>query len=99
MSLVRVLRTAKQTLTHIFSVDEAATDLAGACTVTLKRLDGTVVETTTAAHPGVGTYTYSPPAQANLDMLTLDWSGTLAGAAITIRDYVEIVGGFLFSLG
>lgn len=98
MSLVRILRTARQTLTHVFSVDEVATDLTGDCTVTLKRLDGTTVATATAAHPGVGTYTYAVPEQANLDSLTLDWAGTLAGAPVSVRDFVEIVGGFLFSL-
>jgi hypothetical protein len=98
MSLVRIQKTARQTLTHVFSVDEVATDLTGDCTVTLKRLDGMTVDSATAGHPGLGTYTYALPAQANLDSLTLDWSGLLAGATVTVRDYVEIVGGFIFGL-
>lgn len=99
MSLVRVLKTTSVPLTHEFFVDEVATDAAGSVTATLKRLDGTTVDTQTAGHPGTGRYTYPLPAQANLDSLTLDWSGTVAGSAITVRDYVEIVGDYLFDLG
>jgi len=98
VSLVRILKTAQQTLTHVFKVDEVATDITGDCTATLKRLDGTTVNSATAGHPALGTYTYVLPAQANLDVLTLDWSGTLAGASVSVRDYVEIVGGFIFGL-
>jgi len=98
MSLVRILQTTRQTLTHTFRVDGVLTDVTGDVTATLKRLDGTSVEAVTAGHAGVGTYTYTPPAQALLDSLTLDWSGTLAGAAVSVRDYVEIVGGHLFDL-
>jgi hypothetical protein len=100
MSLVRVLVTTQVTLTHVFFVDETPTDAAGSVTVDLKRLDGTVVDTDTAVHPGPpGQYTYLLPAQADLDSLTLDWSGTVGGAPVIVRDYVEIVGGFLFSIG
>jgi hypothetical protein len=99
MSLVRVLVTTEVTLTHTFYVDEVATDLAAACTVTLKRLDGTVVVTGPATHPGpAGVYTFAVPEQATVDLLTMDWSGTLAGAVVSVRDYVEVVGGFLFGL-
>ena len=99
MSLVRVLRTAAVTLTHTFTVDEVPTDATGNVTATLKRLDGTVVNTATAGHPGdPGVYTYVLPAQSQLDVLTLDWSCTLGGSSIlSVRDQVEIVGGFLFS--
>jgi hypothetical protein len=98
MSLLRVQVTAQQTLTQEFRVDGVLTDCAGNVTCTLKRLDGTTVNTATASHPGLGTYTYVLPAQALLDSLTLDWSGSLAGAAVVVRDYVEIVGGFYFGL-
>jgi hypothetical protein len=99
VSLVRVLRTASVTLTHTFTVDEAPTDATGNVTATLKRLDGTLVNTATASHPGqAGVYTYTLPPQALLDILTLDWSCTLGGSSIlSVRDQVEIVGGFLFS--
>lgn len=99
MSLVRILVTTEVTLTHTFYVDEVPTDLGGACTVTLKRLDGTTVTSGSATHPGpAGVYTFPVPEQAAVDMLTMDWSGTLAGATVSVRDYVEIVGGFLFGL-
>lgn len=99
MSLLRLLRTAGVTVTHEFRVDEVLTDAAGSVTATLSRLDGTVVAgPTTAGHPSTGTYTYPAPGQSQVDSLTLDWAGTFAGSAVTVRDYVEIVGGFLFDL-
>jgi hypothetical protein len=101
MSLVRILRTVAVTVTHTFTVDETPTDAAGTVTATLKRLDGTVVNTAAAGHPGPpGVYTYAVPPQASLDWLTLDWSGTLGGSSIlSVQDRVEIVGGFLFGAG
>lgn len=100
MSLVRLLKTAQVTLTHEFRVDETLTDAAGAVTATVKRLDGTAISGSpfTAAHPGLGTYTFALPGQASLDELTVDWSGSVAGATVVVRDYVEVVGGFLFGL-
>jgi hypothetical protein len=100
MSLVRLLKTAQVTLTHEFRVDETLTDAAGAVTAVVKRLDGTTVAGSpfTAAHPGLGTYTFALPGQANLDSLTVDWTGSIGGAAVTVRDYVEVCGGFLFGL-
>lgn len=98
MSLVRVLVTTQQTLTHEFRVDGVLTDAAAGVTATLKRLDGTLVHTAAAGHPGLGAYTYAPPPQALLDALTLDWTGTFAGAAVSVRDFVEIVGAFYFGL-
>lgn len=100
MSLLRVQRTVLQTLTHTSKVDEVLTDYTGAATATVKRLDGTSIAGSpfTAAHPSLGTYTFALPAQPLLDSLTVDWTGTLAGAAVTVRDYVEIVGGHLFGI-
>jgi hypothetical protein len=99
MSLVRILRTAQVTLSHTFFVDETATDASGPVTYAFKRLDGTSVASGTAAHPGSpGVYTAVLPGQAELDTITLDWTGTIGGAAVTVRDFVEIVGGFLFGL-
>lgn len=99
MSLIRILVTTEVTLTHIFHVDETPTDLGGNCTVTIKRLDGTTITTGTATHPGpAGVYTFAMPEQAQVDVLTVDWSGSLAGATVTVRDNVEVVGGFLFGL-
>lgn len=91
-------QTSAVTLSHTFLVDETPT-AAGAVTVAVKRLDGTAVVpagSATAGSPGV--YTFPLPPQANLDTLTVDWSGNVGGAAVTVRDYVEIVGGFLFGI-
>jgi hypothetical protein len=96
----RILRTAPVTLTRVFTVDEAATDAAGAVTVAATRGDGTTVAGSpfTAAHASLGTYTFTLPGQAVLDRITLVWSATVAGAAVALTDYAEIVGGFLFTL-
>lgn len=99
MSLLRVLVTTKVTMSHTFEVDGAPTDAAGAVTVTAKRLDGTTVASGSATHPETGRYTFPLPGQAQLDTLTVDWSGDVGGATVTVRDYVEIVGGFIFGLG
>lgn len=99
MTLVRILRTAQITLSHTFYVDETATDASGSVTYSIKRLDGTIVTSGTAAHPGgAGIYTAIVPAQSQLDCLTVDWSGLVAGATVTARDVVEVVGAFLFGL-
>jgi hypothetical protein len=98
MSLIRILRTAQVTLTHTWYVDETPTDAAGSVTVTVKRLDGTTLASGTAAHPGVGQYTFTPPAQAQVETYTVDWAGSVAGVTVTARDIVEVVGGFLFGL-
>lgn len=99
MTLVRVLRTAQVVMTHTFYVDETAADATGPVTYSIKRLDGTVVASGNATDaPGVGVYTVTVPAQNQLDILTVDWTGTISGATVTARDYVEIVGGYIFGL-
>ena len=94
----RVLRTAKVTLTHLFEVDEVLTDASGTVTVSVKRLDGTTVQSGNATRPSLGTYTFELNGQANLDTLIIEWTGTFAGAAVIITDIVEIVGGYIFEL-
>jgi hypothetical protein len=99
MSLIRILVTTEVTLTHTFYVDETPTDASGAVTVTIKRLDGTTVVSGSATQPGpAGVYAFVVPEQATVDTLTVDWSGSLAGAIVSVRDYVEVAGGFLFGL-
>lgn len=99
MSLVRVLRTAQVVLTHVFYVDETPTDAVGAVTYSVKRLDGTVVASGNASGPApTGTYSLTVPAQSVLDTLTVDWTGTVGGAAVTARDIIEVVGGYIFGL-
>lgn len=98
MTLLRVLQTTAVTVSHTFTVDETSMDAAGAVTATVKRLDGTAVASGEATHGSTGVYTFALPASPLLDTWTLDWAGTIAGAAVVVRDYVEIVGGFLFSV-
>ena len=99
-SLLRVQATTRVTLTQQFRVDGTLTDCSGAVTVVIKRLDGTAVAGSpfTATNAGTGTYTLSFDAPDQVDANTADWSGTLAGTPVTLRDYIETVGGFYFSL-
>lgn len=99
MTLFRVLPTQLTTISHSFYVDEALTDMASPPTVTVRRLDGTVVQGPSAATPvSTGVYSFAVAAQGQLDTLTVDWVGTLAGASHTAQDILEVVGGHLFGL-
>lgn len=98
MDLTRVLQSTATVLSHTFRVGEDPTDSSTTPTVTVKRLDGTAVTSGNATHGATGVYTFTLPAQANLDTFTVDWAGTVAGLATTARDFVEVCGGFLFEL-
>jgi hypothetical protein len=98
MSTIRVLRTASAVLTRSVYVDEVLTDASAGMTVTARRLDGTAVSTGAAAHPGLGIYTYTLPGRSTVDLLDVEWVGSVGGATVTLIDRVEIVGGFLFGL-
>lgn len=99
MTLVRILRTAQVVLSHVFYVDETPTDATGAVTYSVKRLDGTVVASGSASGPApTGTYQVTVPAQSQVDALTVDWTALVAGATLTARDNVEVVGGYIFGL-
>jgi hypothetical protein len=98
MSLIRVLVTSRVTLSHTFYAGETPTDAAGVVTVTVKRLDGTVVTSGAATGMGSGVYDFELAEQPLVDTLTVDWSGLVGGATVVVRDVVEIVGGFLFGL-
>lgn len=101
MSLIRVAQSTQVTLSHVFYVDETATAPSGGCTATVKRLDGTQVSGSPFTATVTGTtcsFALPAAAAAQLDMLTVDWAATIGGAPIVVRDYVEIVGGFLFGL-
>lgn len=99
MTLVRVLRTSQVVLSHTFYVDETPTSATGSVAYSIKRLDGTVVASGNAIGPApTGVYAVTVPAQASVDVLTLDWTGVISGATITARDFVEVVGGYLFGL-
>jgi len=87
------------TVAHSFYIDETLTDATGSVTYTVTRLDGTAVTSGTATHGGTGVYSFVLGPQAAVDLLVVTWSGTWAGGAVTVIDYVEIVGGFIVSLG
>lgn len=99
MQTTRILRSTPTTLTYTWEVDGTATDPTGnTTTVTITRADGTAVVTDAATtRTGVGVYTYALAPQANLDMLTVAWTGTFSAQSTTVRTYAEIVGGHLFS--
>jgi hypothetical protein len=98
MALVRMIATTKVTLSHTFYADEVPTDAAGAVTATVKRLDGTDAGSGTATHTTTGTYTRDITG-ASLDTFTVDWSGSVGGSNVVVRDFVELVGGFFFGTG
>jgi hypothetical protein len=74
-------------------------DCDGSVTVTVVKADGSTLSSGTATgHPGVGTYTVSLAAQAELDSLTVTGTGTVAGSPVASSSTVDIVGGHLFPL-
>lgn len=99
MGLTRVAKTAAATLEHTFYVGETGTDSSTSpVTVAITDANGTAVTSGNATSAGQGRYTFPLPAQAQLQLLTVAWSGTIAGAAVVETDLVEIVGGFFFTL-
>lgn len=97
---LQVLRNTARTLQATFYVDETPTDATGAVTVTITRADGTALATAAATTAdGEGVYSYTLAAQANLDILTVAWTGTWGGVASTPAVHtVEIVGGHYLSI-
>lgn len=100
MAVIRVLRTVKADLGKAFYLDEVGTPATGAVTVSVTRLDGTVVDAATASGPGVGNvYTYAFPGRDVVDELLVSWSATVGGDAVVLdQDVVQVVGGFFFGL-
>ena len=99
--LIRTIRTARLTLQRAFSLDEQPTGATGAVTVTISRLDGTVVQSGAATGPDPTTQVYSFVFNGLdvLDLLVVSWAATVAGDAIVIdSDQIEVCGGYLFSL-
>lgn len=101
MGRVRIAQTATETLTHVFYVDGQPTDATGTVTVAVTRaVDGSAVASGNASHTAgqTGVYTYTLPAQANLDLLAVAWTGTVGGGPVTAIDYAEVVAGFFFPI-
>lgn len=99
MSVERVLRNTAATISVTFYNGSTAVEADGVVNVVAKKADSTTLLSTAATNdPAVGVYSVVIPPQANLNLLTLTWSGTFSGTAISIESNVEIVGGFLFSI-
>ena len=94
----RVLLNTPTTLTIVFEVDGVATDPSPTdATVTITRADGTPLLTDEpATRTAVGTFDVSLTAAQNdrVDALTVAWTSSLG----TLTTFVEIVGGFLFTI-
>jgi hypothetical protein len=88
------------TLTHPWLVGETPTDPTGTPTVTVVAADGVSVQSGNATIVGgsSGQTTFALNAVATLEYLTVTWTATVAGVSRVETDYVEIVGGFFFTL-
>lgn len=99
MTLIRVLQTAPATLTRQVFVDETLVDASAGMSVSVHRLDGTLVTGPTAAsNPSTGVYQYVFPGHADLDHLDVTWTGIVSGATVILTDRVEVVGGHFFGI-
>lgn len=93
----RVLQSTPASPSATFYVDGAVVD-PGTVTVNITREDGTSLVTggsTTGSGAAARTFSLTAVQSASLDLLRFDWLSASQG---TITTWVEIVGGFLFSL-
>lgn len=94
----RIVRGSPGTLMLTFTVDDAPTDLDTPPDVSVTRADGSVASTGTSTRTALGTYAYTLPAQSQLSILTVDWSGAVDSADVTATTYAEVVGNEYFSV-
>lgn len=98
----RVLQNSVATISATFLVDDVETDPSpDTATVTITRDDGTVLTTSAATtNTGTGTFSYQLTSTHTnlLDELHADWTATVAGSSMTVRTWVQVAGGYLFSL-
>lgn len=95
----RILRNTSAIISQTFYNGETAVEADSPVTVVAKKADGTTLFSVTATNdPGVGIYTVVIPPQANLNILTLTWTGTFSSTVVSLESTVEIVGGFYFSI-
>lgn len=96
----RVLRNTAATVSVTFYNGSSAVEADGIVSVVAKKSNGSILFSTNSTNdPAVGVYTVVIPAQVNLNVLTLTWTGTFTGTQVIIDTQVEIVGGFYFSIG
>lgn len=82
-----------------FYSDGVATNLDGACTVTLTKPDGTAGPASgTVTNIGTGKYEFTLGQQTEVIYYDITWAGTIGGVATSIFTRVEVVGLFLYSL-
>lgn len=98
--MLSILRSTGTRLTHSFYSDGVLVDADSTVTVGITKADGSalVASGTATGHPSTGTYTYDLAPQANLNILTVTWTGTFSTLVQSQADTVEIVGGFYLSL-
>lgn len=97
--LIRILRTAGTVVTHTFTVDEVATNASGPVTFVLYRVDGSIVDSGTATPSGpTGQYEVAVDGRPTVDLLRLEFTGTIAGSVVTVPYWIEVVGAFMISL-
>lgn len=95
----KILRNTSQTVSVVFYINNVATEADGAVTVVAKKADGTTLFSTTATNDAaVGSYSVTVPAQADLNSLTLTWTGAFSTVSMSVVSNVEIVGGFFFTI-
>lgn len=95
----KVLRNTSSTISVTFYNGSTAVEADGVVTVVAKKADGSTLFSIPATNdPAVGVYSVVIPPQANLNILTLLWTGNFSSVPITIESTVEIVGGFYFSI-
>lgn len=98
----RIGRGTSATIMVTFRTDAGTTiDADAGVNVLIKRADGSTLSNGAAAHDGAagsGAYKVTIAAQTNLNLLSLTWTGTFSGQAVTLVTEAEIVGGFMFTL-
>lgn len=97
-TLTRIAKSSAGTLSTTFLVDEVPADSSTTVTYAVVDAAGTSVTSGNATHGDTGVYSFVLPAQSTLKALTITWSGTVSGSAVTTTTYAEIVGGFFFDL-
>ena len=94
----RVLKATPATISNSWYEDGVLVD-PGTVTIDITRADGTVLindGATTGTGAAARTYNLTAATHTNeLDILTVAWASSTKG---TMTDYVEVVGGYLFSL-
>lgn len=96
--LERILQNTPGTLSQTWYEDGVAVD-PGTVTIGITRWDGTILVAAGTATTGTGTsprnYSLTTAQTALLDRLTVTWTSSSKG---TLVSYVEVAGGFLFTL-